>query len=201
MSTSLRCPYMIVDEFLESREAAELLVFACSREAQFIPALVSAGDPGSRTSLTLPTFEHALGHTLRRKMLNLGRVFSSRAKIEASGMYDVVLQLSAYNDGAFFRLHRDRTSTVHADRLFTCVYYLHRHPKHYRGGLLRLYAPEIVSTHELDRRRKALTYAPRHNSLIIFSSNSAHEVTPVQCESRKFVDSRFAITGWILQST
>jgi hypothetical protein len=38
---------------------------------------------------------------------------------------------------------------------------------------------------------------PRHNSIIFFPSEYMHEVMPVICPSREFVDSRFTINGWV----
>jgi Rps23 Pro-64 3,4-dihydroxylase Tpa1-like proline 4-hydroxylase len=37
---------------------------------------------------------------------------------------------------------------------------------------------------------------PEDNSLVLFPSNTFHEVRPVQPESNAFADSRFAVTIW-----
>ena len=41
------------------------------------------------------------------------------------------------------------------------------------------------------------TVEPTDNSIVFFASEEMHEVRPVVCESRAFMDSRFTINGWI----
>jgi SM-20-related protein len=70
------------------------------------------------------------------------------------------------------------------------VYYFHAEPKAFTGGALRLYAIGGQGERYVD-------IEPTHNSLLMFPSWAPHEVMPVRCPSRRFVDSRFAINCWV----
>ena len=47
-----------------------------------------------------------------------------------------------------------------------------------------------------DEKRKFVDIDPVHDSLVFFPSWLPHEVLPVSCPSRRFMDSRFAIHCW-----
>jgi Rps23 Pro-64 3,4-dihydroxylase Tpa1-like proline 4-hydroxylase len=40
---------------------------------------------------------------------------------------------------------------------------------------------------------------PRQNQIVFFPCSTLHEITPVQCGSRDFADSRFTVNGWLHQ--
>jgi Rps23 Pro-64 3,4-dihydroxylase Tpa1-like proline 4-hydroxylase len=102
--------------------------------------------------------------------------------------------LTAATDGYYFKMHSDEAADI--PRVLTCLYYLHREPRGFAGGELRLYDCIV----EGDSRRAADTFtavAPVANRLVIFRSEEFHEAMPVRCPSKEFADSRFAVTTWL----
>jgi Rps23 Pro-64 3,4-dihydroxylase Tpa1-like proline 4-hydroxylase len=101
----------------------------------------------------------------------------------------------AHGDGAFFTEHNyiaveDKKFVVR--RVVTAVYYFHRLPKAFSGGVLRIYplAGSKNSTAFVD-------IEPTSDTLVFFPSWFPHEVLPVTCPSDWFEDSRFAIDYWV----
>ena len=53
------------------------------------------------------------------------------------------IQLTATNDGQFFRQHKDDDADSVRTRVLTFVYYFYREPKAFRGGALQLYDAQL----------------------------------------------------------
>lgn len=108
--------------------------------------------------------------------------------------------LNVHNDGDFYRAHRDTDGRGYTERLLTFVYYLHRTPRPFQGGALRVFDafhpvdPEKTPTWEGCTWRD---YEPEHDSIVFFRPTVLHEVRKVGCPSRRPEDSRFAINGWL----
>ncbi len=104
-------------------------------------------------------------------------------------------QITASNHGDFFRWHSDNAQEEIASREITFVYFFHREPKRFHGGELRIYDSERregVYVPSGDYR----AVVPRQNQIVFFRSSLAHEITPVECLSEEFGDSRFTVNGW-----
>lgn len=103
------------------------------------------------------------------------------------------IEMVAHGDGAFFGQHCDRYSQSPLnDRLISAVYYFHRIPKSFFGGVLRIYP--------LAGRGKSKAFVeiePVNDTLVFFPSWFPHEVLPVDCPSGRFEDSRFSINCWV----
>jgi hypothetical protein len=106
----------------------------------------------------------------------------------------IEMQITASNDGDYFRLHKDTDGTDTREVSF--VYFFYHEPRRYSGGELRIYP-----TREIDGRQEPADHAallsPRQDSIVFFSSLNDHEVLPVRVPSREFADSRFTVNGWI----
>jgi SM-20-related protein len=116
---------------------------------------------------------------------------------------DVVMDytLAVHNDGDFYSPHRD--SGPGSERLVTFVYYLHRAPRPFTGGQLRIFdavAPADGASVP-DDRRTWRDWEPDHDSIVFFHPGTLHEVRPVSCPSRAYTDSRFTVTGWFYPAT
>ena len=113
----------------------------------------------------------------------------------------VEIEAAAHGDGAFYRRHIDlftaKERSEKADRLISLVYYFHKNPKSFSGGLLRLYPSPGVAG-RLDEL--AIDVTPEQDLAIAFSSWVPHEILPVSCPSGQFSDSRFAINCWVLRA-
>jgi Rps23 Pro-64 3,4-dihydroxylase Tpa1-like proline 4-hydroxylase len=108
----------------------------------------------------------------------------------------VEAQITASNHGDFFRCHTDNGASDIASRDVTFVYFFHREPRAFHGGELRIYE----SRPQRDGLRSAPSYhsiIPEQNQMVVFPSCLAHEITPVECPSGLFADSRFTVNGWL----
>ncbi|MCR9138467.1 MAG: 2OG-Fe(II) oxygenase [Alphaproteobacteria bacterium] len=193
-----------IDDFLTPGENAELLKYALENEDDF---------EGS-TVLT-DSKKHADDTTRKSRVLfavkdsKWSSVFINRIKLHmahiapALGVADFKsdeeeIQLTASNDGDFFKRHADsdRNEAAVAGRTVTFVYYFHKLPKPYSGGDLLLYGSDVgQSAH--DRGSFATALPPKNNCLVAFASHQWHEVDIVHCPSGEFADSRFTINGWL----
>jgi Rps23 Pro-64 3,4-dihydroxylase Tpa1-like proline 4-hydroxylase len=106
------------------------------------------------------------------------------------------LQITASNDGDFFRVHCDDAQETIASRRLTFVYFFHREPAQFEGGELRLHDSVNTGQHPVSAGslQKVL---PQQNQIVFFPCSTLHEITPVHCRSRAFADSRFTVNGWL----
>jgi Rps23 Pro-64 3,4-dihydroxylase Tpa1-like proline 4-hydroxylase len=108
------------------------------------------------------------------------------------------VQITASNDGDFFRAHCDDSQDTVSSRRLTFVYFFHREPSQFDGGELRLHD----STNDGGQPIAAGSYqtiVPQQNQIVFFPCSTLHEITAVQCRSRAFGDSRFTVNGWLRQ--
>jgi 2OG-Fe(II) oxygenase superfamily len=92
----------------------------------------------------------------------------------------IEVQITASNDGDYFRLHQD--GGPDDTREISFVYFLHSEPRRFSGGELRILTE---------------TLSPQGDTLVFFPSVSPHEVLPLTVPSRAFADSRFTVNGWV----
>ncbi len=109
---------------------------------------------------------------------------------------NVEMQITAHNDGHYYKLHNDNGSSDALSRTISYVYYLHGFPKMFMGGELVLYDGDALDVDP----ETAVVIEPRSNSIIFFHSGLLHEVRPIICKSQAFRDGRFSINGWIRHS-
>jgi Rps23 Pro-64 3,4-dihydroxylase Tpa1-like proline 4-hydroxylase len=108
------------------------------------------------------------------------------------------VQITASNDGDFFRAHCDDAQERIASRRMTFVYFFHREPIQFEGGELRLHDSTKIEDHP-NSTGSYQTIVPQQNQIVFFPCSTLHEITPVQCQSREFADSRFTVNGWLHQ--
>ncbi|MFE3548142.1 2OG-Fe(II) oxygenase [Streptomyces kronopolitis] len=108
--------------------------------------------------------------------------------------------LNVHNDGDFFAVHQDTTTEFHPERVVTFVYYLHRTPRPFQGGHLRVFDVALPLHTEGSASWEDLTWRdwePEHDSIVFFRPTAWHEVRKVSCPSKQHADSRFSINGWL----
>ena len=108
--------------------------------------------------------------------------------------------LNVHNDGDFYRAHQDTSTEFSPRRLLTFVYYLHRTPRPFDGGELRVLdvaLPLHTATAGKWDESTWRDWPPEHDSIVFFRPTAWHEVRPVSCPSRQHADSRFAVNGWL----
>ena len=71
------------------------------------------------------------------------------------------------------------------------VYYFNAEPKAFTGGALRLHAIGGKNGENF------VDIEPVRNGLLVFPAWAPHEVLPVSCPSKRFINSRFAINCWV----
>ncbi len=193
---------VIFDEFLTPAKLNALRQYVLEQETRFqISEVLSPGVTGSAID-----YEHRRSRVLMdlgghermivdRLLTCLPRVLQKWGR-DPFRVSRVESQTTASNHGDFFRCHSDNAADEVASREITFVYFFHREPKQFTGGELRIY----------DSRRENESYVPtanyrtivpEQNQLVLFASGLSHEITPVDCPSGQFADSRFTVNGWI----
>lgn len=192
---SILPPYQVIRDFLPPETVAALLAFAERHEAEFEPTGVG-DDPGAAVNpaVRVSSGLRRIGRfrpLLKARMLELAPGLIAALKLTPFEVSQVELQLVAHGDGAFYARHIDTQMIRQPDhiRLLSGVYYLHRQPKAFAGGALRLYA--------IGDETRFVDIEPVCNALLVFPSWAPHQVTPVSCPSGRFADSRFAVNCWL----
>ncbi|MFE6847254.1 2OG-Fe(II) oxygenase [Streptomyces sp. NPDC057686] len=183
----------VIPEVLSPEEAEETLVWALSDMADFKTATTVGGAPDARRAQTRDTLaprplESALAHFLPVVETILG-VQAREKRVEC--------QATVHQDGDYFRRHLDVGEGSTATRLISFIYYLHRSPRPFTGGQLRVY--DTLATPEAVHAAASFRdIEPVHNSIVFFPSAGVfHEVLPVTCPSRRAEDGRISCNGWI----
>ena len=200
-SESPTTPIVIFDEFLVAEEWHGLLEFTMQRAPHFVATQVIGSNGSnhtdnqtrrSRVLYDLDIYQHLFADRL---MTFLPHVLA-RLSHEEFPVSHIEAQLTATNNGEYFRVHNDNDAGPVRGREITFVYFFHREPRAFLGGELR-----IFDTHwEGDRIAAAgphrIVY-PLQNQVVFFPSYCLHEILPVGCPSRQFADSRFTVNGWL----
>ncbi len=194
-----RC--VVLDEFLAPQELMELTRFTLDHEADFSGSEVLS--PHSTNGVV--NYEHRRSRVLmdiaRYQDLMVERVKSVMPEIlrklnmELFTIAGVEAQITASNDGDFFRFHSDNGSDRVACRYLTFVYFFHREPKAFEGGELRIHDACLQDGLYVSQGSYQ-TIVPRQNQIVFFPCQMRHEITAVKCPSRLFADSRFTLNGW-----
>jgi len=181
--------------FLPPAEAARLLDRSLALESRFVPSFTSDGSDDYRRSLVLdppPDLQQAMVDRIRARMGDVARALG----IEPFAVGRIECQVTANNDGAYFRVHTDAGDNETRDRVLTYVYYYSREPRPFEGGELRVY-DDLLRNGRLARHDTFQTIVPEPNSIVFFHARVMHEVTEVRVPSRAFGDSRFTVNGWV----
>jgi SM-20-related protein len=187
--------YVMIENFIDPARHAELLAYVAGRESAFATSSVSTHDADYRRSLVLhefPEFSPLFRDRIRSLVPQLVGTFG----LGAFPLGDIECQLTAHNEGHYFKLHNDSGSPDTVTRAISYVFYFHNEPKAFSGGEFRLYDSRIANG-RYECGEAAADIAPKNNSVLFFPSHCQHEVLPVRCPSGRFVDSRFTVNGWV----
>lgn len=195
-------PVVLLEEFFAPQEMAALWSFAMGREPSFVSSQVIGDDDHGvedrqfRRSRVLFDVGDVYPFFTERILRYLPHV-RSRLGHEDFAISEVELQITATNDGEWFRAHTDSGQGAVSGREITFVYFCHREPRGFSGGELWLWNA-AEGTHDgqglppPDR-----VVVPAQNSVVFFPSEYLHEVTSVSCPSQAFLDSRLTFNGWV----
>jgi len=189
-------PHRIFPGWLGETAAARLLAYSLAAEARFTPTKLADHGAGRlddvvRHSSVLKDLGTFAG-PLRRKALALQAGLETAFDIQHTPANSTQMEMVAHGDGAFYRPHTDTFTgdeyTPGGRRRMTMVYYLHRKPRRFAGGRLRLFDLGGEQSIEIE---------PTHDSLLVFPSSARHEVETISCPDGAFADSRFAVNIWL----
>jgi SM-20-related protein len=187
-------PYLVLRDFLDEETVSGLLDYAVSRQSDFTPTQMgSIGrvrfDPSFRSSMSLSDLGK-FKQVLKAKILGLLPTLIAQLRVSPVDEPKLEIELVAHGDGAFYKRHIDINS-AHRSRLLSAVYYFNAKPKAFTGGALRLHA---IGGKE---GQSFVDIEPARNSLMVLLPWAPHEVLPISCPSKRFIDSRFAINCWV----
>lgn len=202
---SIGAKIIVLEEFLARPELDELVDWVVAHELQFgasqvIEPTSSNGRPSQehRRSKVFHTsgpvrqiFEQRLMLVLDHVRLGLGLAPFGVRKIET--------QITASNDGEYFRPHTDNSHSLLTGRQLTFVYFFHREPARFSGGRLRFYK-RGRSPGDATPGPMFAELVPRQNQIVFFVPHYMHEIETISCPSCRFLDSRFTVNGWYWSS-
>ncbi|NEP46595.1 MAG: proline hydroxylase, partial [Okeania sp. SIO2H7] len=189
--------YIQLTNFLDSTLHQQILDYAVRQEPAFVGSSTSTGDLDYRQSSVLhhfPEFADIMRGEIHRAFSDV----IAALKINPFNITQVEAQLTAHNDGHYYKVHNDNGSEDTATRVLTYVYYFYQDPKPFAGGALRIYDSRIQNNYYV-QADSFQDVTPLNNSIVFFPSYYMHEVLPIVCPSRQFSDSRFTINGWVRQ--
>ncbi len=194
-----RC--VVLDEFLAPQELEELLHYTLRHEQDFRNSEVIApsgeigvADYSHRRSRVLMELGRHEGVILSRIRHVLPSVLE-QLEIDEFAITRTEVQVTASNDGDFFRAHCDDAQQLIASRTLTFVYFFHREPRQFSGGELRLHDSPQDNPHTGTGSYE--TIVPQQNQIVFFPCSTLHEISQVRCASGAFTDSRFTVNGWL----
>lgn len=177
-----------VDDFLETGLSDRYLRTIFQMKDQFVPATVSTEVEAHKSEYrsALVCYNPMFGKTLAEIITGVLPDVCERLEVPEPIYRDIdlELQVTAHGNNCYYKTHNDNGSPDTCKRVLSYVYYLHRQPKSFTGGELKIYDT------------KTITVEPDHNKLVFFPSHLMHEVLPVSCEEN-FIDYRFTVNGWI----
>ncbi len=197
----LESHYFFRENFLSHSENQQLLNYVLPKKSDFVPAVISNESATNsfkknenRRALVLEYFAQFEGLIVKKIPEILPGVLK-KLNVPEFSINKFETQLTAHNDGNFYKTHVDNQYPVNT-RVITYVYYFYQEPKAFTGGNLRIYDSKIQGKY-YSKADTFKTIEPQNNSIIFFLSSYLHEVLPVSCPSQAFADSRFTINGWI----
>ena len=187
--------YVQLDNFLTQEENKTILNYVEQQEQNFVPNSTTKGNLDYGKSLIVRSsteFSELIIHRVKQIIPTI----VSKLEISPFPIWNIENQLTAYNDGDYYKVHNDNGSPKTASRELSYIYYFHKEPKPFSGGDLLIYDSKIEKNFyvKADSFKKI---EPRNNSIVFFLSRYLHEVLPVSCPSKSFADSHFTINGWI----
>ncbi|WP_078904837.1 2OG-Fe(II) oxygenase [Streptomyces xanthophaeus] len=193
---AIPAPVCRLENFLGAERADALLEYVISRRADFsagtvLDPLSGQASHKGRDSLVLPVTSEVFSRHLADCLPLVQEVLGHRASLTRS-----LTVLTAHGEGGHYGVHTDATRVRDVSTAVSAVYYLHRRPRGFGGGQLRLFDTTVHdgTVRPADSYR---TVEPEHDTIVFFPAGAFHEVIPSTCPSGQFADHRFTLTTWI----
>ena len=181
--------------FLSPQEHQNMVEWVLKHEQKFELSKSSSSQDNYRRSLVMLLTPEA-EILIAQRITPVVHLAMEKLSVSGLNLDKIEAQITAHNDGNYYKTHNDNGMPPLDQRELTYVYYFYREPKAFSGGELVLYDEKK----EGDRSLKADSFKliePTNNSIIFFHSRHWHQVLPVSCPSGSFADSRFTINGWV----
>jgi len=191
-------PFRVFAEFFDPGLVGRLLDYSLSNQSRFQPTTVGGSfelNPTVRISYKLDDLGK-LRAELESRIMSMASTLITDLHLSLFSPARCELELVAHGDGAFYTRHIDtdteRGAATDMHRIVSGVYYFNNEPKAFSGGALRLYSFGPFASNS-----RFVDIEPSHNTFVVFPSWVLHEVRPVSCPGKRFIDSRFAINCWL----
>lgn len=189
--------YWQIDNFLPPEQYQQVLDTAFSKQQQFKNSQTVTKEDSYRQSSVLPgKYFSELYYSMKSKVLDALPSALSNLEHPQFDVSHVEMQMTAHNDGCFYKVHSDAGSAKTKTRELTYVYYFYQEPKAFGGGELKIYDTKIING-KVIREDNSKIVEPLNNSIVFFNSRCKHEVLPIACPSGQFEASRFTLNGWL----
>ena len=189
--------YLQIDNFLPEEEYQQVIDTAFNKQSEFKDSRTVTNTENYRQSLILPGKEFSeVYYLIKNKLLEQFPSLINQLKHPEFSVSHVEMQMTAHNDGAFYKVHTDAGSEKTKTRELTYVYYFYQEPKQFSGGELKIYDTEMQGK-KFIQKENSKVIEPRNNSIVFFNSRCKHEVLPISCSSNEFKASRFTLNGWL----
>ncbi len=191
----LNSNYIQIENFFSPKEYEQLINYVLDKESDFVDASTSTKDQDYRRSMVLysfPEFSDLIVKRIQEVIIDV----ISKLGLPSFAISQIESQLTAHNDGNYYKIHNDNGSPETATRELTYVYYFNKQPKAFSGGELIIYDSKVENNFYVNAESYKKV-EPLNNSIVFFLSRYMHEVLPVICPSKAFADSRFTINGWV----
>lgn len=191
----------VFPDFLSPEDRDEVLRYLLEHEREFVASGVQSADESrdddydyrrSRVLMDFGPLRAPFLAAIRATMPHALRALD--LEMPEDPRYE--LQVTAHNHLDYFKVHRDNTNPAVRERLVSWVWYLHRHPRPFRGGELVLF-DSLVGPSGARQGSGFRLFEPADNTLIVFPSACYHLVRTIHCPTRAFADSRFTVNGWL----
>ncbi len=191
----LNSNYIQIENFLSPKEYEQLINYVLEKESAFVATSTSTKDQDYRQSMVLYSFPEFAELIVKRIQEIITDVIS-KLGLPSFVISQIESQLTAHNDGNYYKIHNDNGSPETATRELTYIYYFNKQPKAFSGGELIIYDSKIENNFYVNAESYKKV-EPLNNSIVFFLSRYMHEVRPVICPSKAFANSRFTINGWV----
>ncbi|MGD1711784.1 2OG-Fe(II) oxygenase [Dapis sp. BLCC M172] len=193
----LSADYVEITNLLLPEDNQKAIEEAIEKRDQYIESTTTTKADKYRQSYVLfSQYFPELSALIQSKVLETLPEVLTKLNFRPFEISEIEVQLTAHNDGCYYKIHNDAGSEKTASRELTYVYYFYQEPKAFSGGELRIYDTELKGGGAITHQNYK-TITPANNSIVFFNSRCRHEVMPVVCPSKAFEHSRFTVNGWI----
>ncbi len=189
-----------IQNFLSEAENQQILNYVIENQGEFEDSRIGIDEPNYRRSKIFYYFKD-FGELIKKRIKQVLPEVRDYLGLPPFEISEIEAQITAHNHQHYYKAHNDNGDSETANRIISYIYYFHREPKPFTGGQLRIYDTLKLSENLYSMPESYTDIPPTNNSIVFFISSCCHEVRPVICPSKNFLDSRFTLNGWIRKAS